>query len=227
MSLFQQLESVLLYSQTPLVELLSFFEEIDFPRLFPELDALISCPQKESHHPEGNVFVHTLLVLHEGVKYREFIPADWQKAFMFGLLLHDVGKPVTTDPVKLTAYSHDSVGGPIAEAIMERLTSESDLIEKVRLIVVNHMKPVLYTKQGSKLKAWRKVHKCCPLDILAYVSVADCDGRGERMEKLGLRQACFIRSMEMLAKINTEEKLHANWRLGRGDHDRSQGTSLG
>jgi len=173
--------------------------------MFPELKALIGCEQREKFHPEGDVWSHTKLVVNEAAKYRDELPEEWQLAFMWGMLLHDVGKPSTTKMGKkgyLTSYSHDKVGGPIARTFMERLTNNHELIDKVCSIVELHMRPRLF-KDGTKLAAWKRLQNRCPLNILAYVSIADGDGRGTK-EKLGKTDPVFIECMNKYTEFGCQ-----------------------
>lgn len=61
---------------------------------FSFLKDLEKVEQSPKHHPEGNVWVHTMMVVDQGVTYRE--KANDIRAFMWTLLLHDIGKPKTT-----------------------------------------------------------------------------------------------------------------------------------
>lgn len=65
-------------------------------KLWPEIDALAGCPQDPQVHPEGDVFVHTGMVLDEARKLIGDLPRPKQLAVMLGALCHDLGKPATT-----------------------------------------------------------------------------------------------------------------------------------
>ncbi|MBP6824388.1 MAG: HD domain-containing protein, partial [Acidobacteria bacterium] len=64
--------------------------------LWPEIHALASCPQDPATHPEGDVFIHTGMVLDEARKLIDDLPRPKQLAVMLGALCHDFGKPATT-----------------------------------------------------------------------------------------------------------------------------------
>lgn len=170
--------------------------------LFPELKALTFCHQNPIHHPEGNVFVHTLKTVDEAARWRSEIPTDWQLAFMFGMLLHDVGKPKCLDPETLSTICHDVEGGPIARTFMERLTDNQDLISKVCSIVEGHMRPRLLLKAGARGAGWRRLQNICPLNILAYVSMCDEDGRGTSdRSKMGKDDPTFKKTMFIFEEL--------------------------
>jgi len=177
---------------------LRFLEESGIINMFPELSALIDCPQKEKWHPEGDAWTHTQMVVREAAQYRDELPEEWKLPFMFGMLLHDVGKPITLDPKKLTTYSHDYKGMPIARTFMERLTKNEKLIKRVERIVGTHMRAKTYLKSKAKASAWRKLHNQCPLHVLAYVSVCDLDGRGiDPSAREGKKATVFKECMRM------------------------------
>ena len=72
--------------------------------------------QPPEFHPEGDVFVHTLLLL-------ENLPHPCPPTLAWGALLHDVGKPATfrVAPDRIRFDDHVDVGVKIAEEICERL----------------------------------------------------------------------------------------------------------
>jgi len=155
---------------------LKFLHQSGVIKMFPELEALIRCPQNPIHHPEGDVWNHTLAVVEEAACVRKLVPEEWQLGFMFGMLLHDVGKPSVTDPISLTAYGHDIAGVEIAERFMRRLTNNEELIAQVKVIVECHMRPLQMAGSDAGAAAWRRLHNKCPINILAFV--CDCDSKG-------------------------------------------------
>src|SRR5262245_41138490 len=65
-------------------------------KLWPEIHALIGCPQDPVAHPEGDVFIHTGMVLDEARKLIDDLPRPKQIAVMLAALCHDFAKPYTT-----------------------------------------------------------------------------------------------------------------------------------
>ena len=65
-------------------------------RLFPELQALVGCPQEPEWHPEGDVWVHTLLVIDEARRGSTISTGRGSSTVMLGAVCHDLGKPPTT-----------------------------------------------------------------------------------------------------------------------------------
>ena len=128
---FEELSKALLKSEKPSI----FFEilrEIDkLSDFFPELENLIGVEQNKKYHSEGDVWVHTMMVLDECVKRRESVSN--KLAFMLSALVHDYGKAVTTEVVngEIHAYEHEVKGLPIVETFLKRICNEKKLIKYV------------------------------------------------------------------------------------------------
>ena len=172
---FVEWEKLLLKAEKPSVGL-EFLKTSGWIIHFPELSDLIGCPQNPAWHPEGDVWIHTNMVLDNAAKLRRLVPKDWSLAYMFGALLHDVGKPKTTTR-DLKSYGHDTAGIEISETFLKRITNDKDLIKKVTTIVGLHMRPGQLHKSQAKKAAWKRLHNKCRLDILGWQSKADSAGR--------------------------------------------------
>ena len=118
------------------------FELLDatglLPEVLPEITAMKGVQQPPQYHPEGDVWVHTLLML-------EGLPKDSSATLAWGVLLHDVGKPPTFRSVAETGDrirfdNHVSVGVKMAEAICRRLRFSNEETEQILALVDNHMK---------------------------------------------------------------------------------------
>jgi len=101
--------------------------------LLPEVAAMKGVEQPEAFHPEGDVFVHTMLMLEHLDK-----PTP---ALALAALLHDVGKPVTqTFEDRIRFNNHDKVGARMSEDICRRLRTSHETRVKVAWMVENHMR---------------------------------------------------------------------------------------
>jgi poly(A) polymerase len=103
--------------------------------VLPEISAMQGVRQPPEFHPEGDVFVHTLLLLNH-------LPHPCSATLAWGALLHDVGKPATfrVAPERIRFDGHVEVGVKIAEDICERLRFSKHDAEQVIALVDNHMR---------------------------------------------------------------------------------------
>jgi len=107
-------------------------------QVLPEIGAMKGVEQPPQYHPEGDVWIHTLLML-------EGLPADASPTLAWGVLLHDVGKPPTFQSAAETGdrirfNNHVEVGVRMAEGICRRLRFSNDDTEQILTLVDNHMK---------------------------------------------------------------------------------------
>ncbi len=104
--------------------------------ILPEIEAMKGVEQPPQFHPEGDVFIHTKLLLD---KLENPTPA-----LALGALFHDVGKPPTfavrEEDQRIIFYEHAPIGARMTETIMRRLHFSKDEIEAVCALVDNHMK---------------------------------------------------------------------------------------
>jgi poly(A) polymerase len=103
--------------------------------VLPEIEAMKGVEQPPQFHPEGDVFVHTLLLL-------EKLPHPSPLTLAWGALLHDVGKPPTfrVAPDRIRFDGHVDVGVKMAEEICRRLRFSNDDTEQILALVDNHMR---------------------------------------------------------------------------------------
>jgi poly(A) polymerase len=115
------------------------FELLDESKLLhevlPEIERMKGVQQPPEYHPEGDVFVHTLLLL-------DGLEAGVSRTLAWGALLHDVGKPPTfrVAPDRIRFDGHVEVGVAMARDICHRLRMSNDDAEQILALVNNHMK---------------------------------------------------------------------------------------
>jgi tRNA nucleotidyltransferase/poly(A) polymerase len=118
------------------------FEMLDQTRLLavllPELARTKGVAQPPEFHPEGDVWTHTLMMLH-GLPERPSAPLAW------GVLLHDVGKPPTFQPAERTGDrirfdGHAEMGARMAAEICRRLRFSTEDAEQIEALVANHLR---------------------------------------------------------------------------------------
>lgn len=103
--------------------------------LLPEVTAMKGCDQPPEFHPEGDVFVHTRIML-------DMLPEEVSLPLVFGVLFHDIGKVPTRqiDPTgRIRFNGHETVSARMTDAIMRRLKFSNDEIEATIEIVQHHM----------------------------------------------------------------------------------------
>lgn len=113
---------------------LELLDESGLLALFlPEVTHLKGCEQSPEHHPEGDVFVHTGLLLKN-------LPRDASAELAMAALLHDIGKPPTqTFEDRIRFNGHDRVGAEMAEEIAKRLRMSNAQTERIGTMVRRHM----------------------------------------------------------------------------------------
>jgi len=173
-----ELKKALLKADHPSVffEVLRQMEQLDV--WFPELKALIGIAQNPKHHSEGDVWIHTMMVLDEAVKYRERVQNPF--AFMLSAITHDFGKAVCTERIngEIHSYDHETKGLPIAEAFIKRITNETKILAYVLNLTEYHMKPNTAAAYNSSVKTTNKMLDQA-IDPEALICIAMSDSRGK------------------------------------------------
>lgn len=144
---FSIIEDCLLRDGAPSGRLRAFAREPWF-RAFPfsMLLALQQTEQSPVHHPEGNVWEHTMLVVDAAAALKRH-SAD-RRVFLWAALLHDIGKPDVTRirRGRVTAYDHDRRGAEKTREFLAALTEETAFIGRVAWLVHYHMQPLYVLK---------------------------------------------------------------------------------
>lgn len=174
---FEEFKKLFLKSDKPSVGM-NYLKELGILRYFPELSLLIGCVQDEVYHPEGDVWVHTLMTLDEMVKLKT--GDEYKDLYLFyALLCHDLGKPLCTKEIdgRITSHKHESLGVEPTISFLSRITNEKKLIEKITPLVKNHLAPFQLYKAESSIKAVKRLSLKCNIEELCIVCLADCKGR--------------------------------------------------
>lgn len=145
---------------------------------FPELEAVIGVPQSPKHHAEGDVWTHTMMVVDAAAAFRGRVsdPA----AFMLAAVVHDLGKAVCTEVTdgEIHSYDHETLGLPLAESFLKRLTAEKSLAEYALNLTELHMRPNMLAAQSSSVKATNRMFDLS-VDPEALICLAVADGLGK------------------------------------------------
>ena len=176
-----ELDKILVKSNRPSIAF-EFLRETSLLRFFPEIESMIDVPQEADWHPEGDVFVHTMMVIDEAARLRRDDSDD--RALMYGALCHDLGKPLTTEQFdgRIRSHNHDTEGVPVTERFLARLKAPANLIRQVGALVKHHLAPGLYYRGGAKPKAYRRLARELEtaetsMELLLRVATADHLGR--------------------------------------------------
>ena len=179
--IYEEFKKLFLKSSKPSIGF-ELLKNLGVLKYFPELKALISCVQDPFYHPEGDVWIHTMMCLDELSKIlkEENIADEYRKLYLFyAILCHDFGKPFCTKEIngKITSHKHESLGIEPTISFLSKLTNEKKFIEIVSSLVKNHLIPFQLYLAESSLKAIKKLSLKVNIEDLCLVCLADCLGR--------------------------------------------------
>ena len=222
-----ELEKLLLKAGQPSIGLELLYKWGVVGQLFPELEALVGVPQEPDWHPEGDVDVHTLMVVDEARKLIDDLPYERQVAVMLGALCHDLGKPPTTEFVdgRIRSRGHDEAGIEPTPSLRDRLgiftLNGFDVRNQVGQLGRYHLKPGEFYKAEEKNPvgdgAFRRLARKVEPDLLYRVAKADSLGRypdGDRSKMIfgSEAQEWFI---ERVRALDIEKKAPDPILMGR------------
>ena len=180
-----EIEKILLGASQPSIGFTWLRDLTVIDQLFPEVKALIDVPQDPEWHPEGDVFVHTLLVIDGAHELIQDLPYAKQVTVMLAALAHDFGKPATTEFLegRWRSRGHEEAGVQPTEKFLVRLNINSldgyDVRGQVIALVREHLKPGEFFKKRDQVGdgAFRRLARKCELHLLYRVAKADSLGR--------------------------------------------------
>jgi tRNA nucleotidyltransferase (CCA-adding enzyme) len=148
---------------------------------FPEISALIGQTQPAKHHPEGDAFAHTMLVLRQAVRHGLGVTER------FSALVHDLGKGLTPAELLPAHHDHEAAGVPLVETLCNRLKLSNELRKPAMLVTEFHghvhkileLNPKTITRLLLAVEADRGRRFA---EMLADVSMCDARGRGPTLE---------------------------------------------
>lgn len=154
-------------------------------RLFPELARLFDCPQEPEWHPEGDVWVHTLMVIDQARTRVDDLGRGERLTVMLGAVCHDFGKPATTAFMdgRIRSPGHEEAGVAPTLAFLDRLKVQTidgyDARKQIVGLVAYHLTPGMWYKVRQEVGdgAFRRLAQKVDLELLARVAKSDCLGR--------------------------------------------------
>ena len=189
-----EIEKLLLQAARPSAGLRLALDLGVIRQLFPELEALVGCPQEPEWHPEGDVWVHTLMVVDQARTRIDDLEHPGKVTVMLGALCHDLGKPPTTAFIdgRIRSMEHEQAGVEPSTRLMDRLNVHSlggyDVRAQVLGIVAHHLKPLAFFKSATPVSdgAFRRLAQKVDLEMLGRVAVSDCLGRTGNFDCSGI-----------------------------------------
>lgn len=199
----EELKKLFLYSERPSVgfEWLKRLGIIE--RSYPELQTLIGTPQEPEWHPEGDVWIHTMLCIDKAAELiRATQPAFTQEErlqILVGTLCHDLGKPPTTQVMekkgikRIRSLGHQEAGEEPTRSLCARWSFSGAVIHAARIITLNHLRPgeMAIKEQKGELaeeayaNAIRKLLKrIYPFSWRAFLVSAEADYRGRTIPEV-------------------------------------------
>jgi tRNA nucleotidyltransferase (CCA-adding enzyme) len=174
---------------------------------FPEVDALFGVPQRADYHPEIDTGVHTLMALGQAARLQA------SSAVRFAVLVHDLGKALTPDPVLPSHTGHEVRGLPLIDALCARLKVPATHQALARVVgefhldchrANTHSAEVLLDRL-QRVDAWRRHER-----LGEFLNACEADARGrtgledrpywQRDFWLGAAAACHIDNAALVAQ---------------------------
>jgi tRNA nucleotidyltransferase (CCA-adding enzyme) len=180
-----ELEKLLLQSMQPSIGLEWLQRLGAVEQIFPEIQSLIGVPQDPEWHPEGDVFVHTQLVIDRARELIDELSYPRKVTVMLAALAHDFGKPPTTEFIegRWRSRGHEEAGVPPTESFLGRINIHTidgyNVRGQVIALVREHLKPGEFYKKRAEVGegAFRRLARRCEPDLLYRVAKADSLGR--------------------------------------------------
>jgi predicted kinase len=165
-------------------------------RWFPEVDDLIGCPQDPDFHGEGDVAVHTRLVVAALAEDPRFwdLPPTVRSEVATAAVLHDIGKPSTIriEDGRIRQPGHARRGATLTRLALWQRAVAPAARERVANLVQLHLVPFhLLDRERPLERLYRASWTCGGLDTLLILAAADASGRvsstrSDLLDRVGL-----------------------------------------
>lgn len=201
--MYEEIEKHLLQDEKPS----KFLERAVKTEIFSQmpydlLKRMKKTEQSPQYHPEGNVWIHTMMVTDAAAERRK--DSRDERVFMWAALLHDIGKPLTTRFRKgrITSYNHDVEGERLARRFLETFSEDKMFVENVCGLVRYHMQILFVTKEASRAQLEEMKRR---VDIRDAALLGFCDrigrvGVNRELERENVRaflQACGVSDLDI------------------------------
>ncbi|MEM1483956.1 HDIG domain-containing metalloprotein [Oscillospiraceae bacterium PP1C4] len=199
--LFEEINRHLISDEKPSTYFNGIKEELFFSEVpFTMLSRLKNTPQSPQHHPEGNVWNHTMLVTDEAAKVKE--KSKNANVFMWAALLHDIGKADTTKIRKdrITSYDHEKLGETLSKRFLSEFIDDEGFIESVAGLIRWHMQILFVVKSMpfadiKMMKQQTDVREVALLGLCDRLGRLDVDEKQEQQNINLFLQKCNIQGI--------------------------------
>jgi poly(A) polymerase len=185
-------------------------------QVLPEVVKMHGVEQPPQFHPEGDVWVHTMLLL-------EKLKPGVSATLAWGALLHDIGKPATFQPPdpkkqgdRIRFNGHVEVGVRVAQEIVRRLRFSNEDTEQIIALVKNHMRfgDILHMRE-STLKRFLRLPKFDEHLALHWMDASSAHGDLRLYEFAKERfEATPVETMRPKLLVTGEDLIDAGYRPG-------------
>ena len=180
-----EFEKLLLQAERPSIGFALARELGVVRQLLPEMEPLYDCPQDPEWHPEGDVWMHTLMVIDKARALNADLDRPRLATVMLGAVCHDLGKPATTAVIdgRVKSPNHEAMGVAPTTSILDRLNVHTldnfDVRTQVLGLVTEHLRPSAFYKAKDTVTdgAFRRLAQKVDLELLVRFARADCHGR--------------------------------------------------
>jgi tRNA nucleotidyltransferase (CCA-adding enzyme) len=180
-----EFEKLLLQAERPSIGFTLARELGVIHQLLPEMEPLYDTPQDPEWHPEGDVWIHTLMVIDRARTLNGDCDRPRLAVLMLGAVCHDLGKPATTAVIdgRIKSPNHEAMGVAPATQILDRFNINSmdgfDVRTQVLGLVAEHLRPMAFYKARDTVTdgAFRRLAQKVDLELLVRFARADCTGR--------------------------------------------------
>jgi tRNA nucleotidyltransferase (CCA-adding enzyme) len=127
--------------------------------IFGPVAALRDVAQDPTWHPEGDVYVHTGMVVDRAAEIAIGLEEPDREVLLFAALCHDLGKVETTrvEDGRIRSLGHEAASAERTRAWLASLRLPEATIRSIETLVAHHLAPGQFVSQGAGLRAYRRL----------------------------------------------------------------------